>query len=134
MFLPAADDTEIFPGGQQIYRHVEEREYEIAAGHNKNKQFGIRQAEQEQHLRNHREGECQMDPRRQKRQEENGKHLRIDALPDLRLCHSDFLHDFKAGLVFVAFRNLLIIHDQTAAQINTIPSSVPRKNRPPYSA
>ena len=36
-----------------------------------------------------------------KRKEKYGSHLGIDALSDFRLCHSDILHNFKAGLVFI---------------------------------
>ncbi len=51
----------------------------------------------------------QVDARKYDRDKEYRKHLRIDALLDVFLCHSDLLHDAESCLVFESFRDLLIV-------------------------
>ena len=46
--------------------------------------------------------------------EEYREHLRVDALFNVFFCHSDFLHDRESGLVFEAFRDLLVVNDEHA--------------------
>ena len=58
---------------------------------------------------NKRERKAQMQPRKQKRQEEHQQELRVDGLADIRLRHADALHDFEPGLILIALGDLLII-------------------------
>ena len=51
-----------------------------------------------------------MKSREQKRHEEHGQKLRIDAFAYLLFGHADFLHDFKPGSVFVALGYLFVVN------------------------
>ena len=46
------------------------------------------------------------------RQEEYGQHLGINALLHFLPAHSHFHQDIKPVLILIAFRDLLVIHDQ----------------------
>ena len=99
-----------------IDQNIEYYEYQHADCRYGEQKREIVQVEGHKQIFYHRESKPKMYYGHGQRQEKYCKHLRADALFYVPLCHAYLLHDLKAGLVFIPFRNLLIIDYQSRGE------------------
>ena len=113
--LPA-DDPIIRAARYAIHDPIECREHSEADQRGGYKETGIRNAEQQKHLTDHREGEGQVQACEGQRQHKHHEQLGADAPLDFRLCHAHLLHDLEALDILVALGNLLVVDYQHGSQ------------------
>ena len=112
LLLCATDDGEVGIRGYPINECIEQTKNHKTNQCCLSKQCNICHIEHPKKQANQRESKAQMNASRNQRQEENGKHLRIDTLADIALRHTHLLHDLKPTLIFIALGDLLIVDDQ----------------------
>ena len=71
-----------------------------------------------------------MDPGHDKRQEEHGQYLRVNALLYFLPGHAYFHQDIKTILIFISFRNLFVIHDEYRTKKEHCPQHHAQKEKP----
>ena len=107
-----ADDGVIGSRGQAVDEHVEEGEEQHADQVRDEQQGRVDDAEENEHLRDHGEGEGQVDAGQHQGGEKDREHLGVDRGADLLFRHAHLLHDGEAALVLEALGELLVVDDE----------------------